>query len=404
MTYDCLWPAAKPSVGSRAQDIPTVKPPETAEDLAEALRRQALHDRTIQLEGNGTKRQMAGPIEDADESISTSGLNQVLDYEPRDLAISVQAGVPWRDLTALVGRSRQMIPLDPPFAAGATVGGVVAANCSGPRRRLYGTARDLVIGMQFATLQGKLVESGGMVLRNAAGLDMAKLMIGSFGTLAAITVVNFRLLPMPEAEKTFLVPFDSAREAMSARDRILGSGLAPAALDLLNPAAAAAVADKLWLLAVRAGGSPTALARYREHPVLRDSLVLEDDSQGSLWGQLEEFTPRFLAANPHGVVVRASCTLKELGDVVASFQGPALARAGSGVCYGCFEQPLAAAEWLDAAGRRDWKAVVEFASGEDKPGLNLWPSPGGDFEIMQRVKCLFDPGVLLNRGRLYRLI
>ena len=86
-----------------------------------------------------------------------------------------------------------MVPLDPPFSAGATVGGVVASNSSGPRRRLYGTARDLVIGMQFATLEGKLVQSGGMVVKNVAGLDMAKLMIGSFGTLAAIAVVNFKL-------------------------------------------------------------------------------------------------------------------------------------------------------------------------------------------------------------------
>jgi FAD/FMN-containing dehydrogenase len=119
---------------------------------------------------------------------------------------------------------------------------------------------------------------------------------------------------------------------------------------------------------------------------------------------VEEFTPQFLAGRPNGVVVRVSCTLKELENVVGSFEGPAVARAGSGVCYGYFEQPVAAAEWLDRSVGRDWKAVIEFASGEDKPGLNLWPSPGGDFEIMQRVKRLFDPGIVLNRGRLYRLI
>jgi FAD/FMN-containing dehydrogenase len=108
--------------------------------------------------------------------------------------------------------------------------------------------------------------------------------------------------------------------------------------------------------------------------------------------------------HPNGAVVRASCTLKELEGVTASFEGPAIARAGSGVCYGYFEQAAAAAEWLDAARQREWKAVMEFAPGEDKPGLNLWPSPGGDFEIMQRVKRLFDPGNVLNRGRLYRRI
>jgi glycolate oxidase FAD binding subunit len=332
-----------------AQDIRTVKPPETAQDMAEELRRQALHDRTILLEGNGTKRQMAGPVEGADEYISTAGLNRVIEYQPRDLTISVEAGVPWRDMTALLAQNRQMVPLDPPFAEGATVGGVVAANCSGPRRRLYGTARDLVIGMQFATVEGKLVQSGGMVLRNAAGLDMAKLLIGSFGTLAAITVVNFKLTGMPEVEKTFLAPFGSARDAILGRDRILASGLEPSALDLLNPAAAQTVADKVWLLAVRAGGNGATVRRFQNHPALRDSLVLEDASQGSLWRQVEEFTPQFLAARPNGAVVRASCTLKELEAVVESFEGPAVARAGSGVCYGYFEQPVAGAEWMDGA-------------------------------------------------------
>ena len=386
------------------QDIRTVTLPETAEDLADELRRQAVHDRTILLEGNGSKRQMAGPVEDADESISTARLNRVLNYEPNDLTISLEAGVSWQSLTALLAQNRQMIPLDPPFARGATVGGVVAANCSGPRRRLYGTARDLVIGMHFATLTGKVVHSGGMVVKNVAGLDMAKLMIGSFGTLAAIAVVNFKLVPMPEVERTFLAPFASAAEAMAARDRILASGLQPAALDLLNPAVGKTVADEVWMLAMRASGNQAAVERSQREADLRDALVLEGAEHRSLWNQLEEFTPDFMAGHPNGAVVRASCTLKELESVAASFEGPVIARAGSGVCYGYFEQASATAAWIEAAARNNWKAVIEFASNQDKPGLNLWPSVGGDFEIMKRVKRLFDPGDVLNRGRLYRLI
>src|SRR5207247_11264310 len=109
------------------------------------------------------------------------------------------------------------------------VGAVVSRNCSGPRRRLYGTARDLVIGMTFATVEGKLVKSGGMVVKNVAGLDMGKLMIGSFGTLAAIAVVNFKLQPMPQVERLFLMSFDHLDAAVAARDRILKSALQPAA-------------------------------------------------------------------------------------------------------------------------------------------------------------------------------
>src|ERR1017187_3889515 len=124
-----------------------------------------------------------------------------------------------------------MVPLDPPFADSATVGGVVASNGSGPRRRFYGTARDFIIGMRFATLEGKLVQSGGMVVKNVAGLDMAKLMIGSFGTLAAIAVVNFKLVPAPEAEQFFPLPFRSIDEAIAARNQVLASPLQPVAID-----------------------------------------------------------------------------------------------------------------------------------------------------------------------------
>jgi FAD/FMN-containing dehydrogenase len=116
---------------------------------------------------------------------------------------------------------------------------------------------------------------------------------------------------------------------------------------------------------------------------------------------VEGFTPQFLAAHEDGTVVRASCTLKELEALMASFPGAAIARAGSGVCYGYFEQSRAAAEWLARAVQHGWKSVIEFASDPCRRTLDLWPAPGGDFELMKRVKNLFDPSNLLNRGRLY---
>jgi glycolate oxidase FAD binding subunit len=377
--------------------------PETAAELAELLRRPALHNRTIALEGSGSKRLMAGPNQPSDESFSTVNLKRVRGYEPRDLTIGVEAGLRWSELTRLVGEHRQMVPLDPPFADCATVGGVVAANTSGPRRRLYGTARDAIIGMEFATLEGKLVRSGGMVVKNVAGLDMAKLMIGSFGTLAAITAINFKLTPMPELERSFLVAFDTLAPAIEARNRLLRSQLQPAAIDLLNPAAGAGVGHASWLVAVRAGGNSAAIDRYtREISQLGDAAAFDDSRQKTLWSRIEEFTPAFLAAHPDGAVARASCTLKGLEAVMASLPGPAVARAGSGICYGYFEHAADAAAWAAGAAELGAKAVVEFAPEESKSGLDLWPAPGPDWEIMRRVKHLFDPDNLLNRGRLYR--
>src|SRR5947208_1773409 len=205
-----------------------VATPESPEELASALSAAAAEKHTITLGGRFSKNKMAGPVARSDVTIATTSLARVLSYEPNDLTISVEAGVRWAEMSRLLAENRQMVPLDPPFAGAATVGGVVSANCSGPRRRLYGTARDLVIGMTFATVEGKLVKSGGMVVKNVAGLDMGKLMIGSFGTLAAIAVVNFKLQPMPQVERLFLLTFDTLHAAIAGRDRILNSVLQPA--------------------------------------------------------------------------------------------------------------------------------------------------------------------------------
>jgi glycolate oxidase FAD binding subunit len=379
--------------------------PSTPEELADVLHRNALHDRTMVLQGNDSKRLIAGPIEHADELVSTTALRRVREYEPNDLTISVEAGLPWSDLTALLAEHRQMVPLDPPAASRATVGGVISSNSSGPRRRLYGTARDLVIGMTFATVEGKLVQSGGMVVKNVAGLDMAKLMIGAFGTLAAVATVNFKLQPMPEIERSFLIAFPGSAEAIAARDRILASPLQPAALDLLNPSAGATVGNQAWLLAVRAGGNAAAVDRYeRELAAMGDAVAFEDARQETLWSHIGDFTPSFLAAHPDGAVVRASCTLKGLAAAVQSFPGPSVARAGSGVAYGYFDRAENAATWLAGPGRQAGAVVIEYSPDPWKRTAELWPSPGGDLELMRRVKALFDPSNLLNRGRLYRRI
>jgi glycolate oxidase FAD binding subunit len=281
-----------------------------------------------------------------------------------------------------------MIPLDPPFAAGATVGGILAANSSGPRRRLFGTARDLVIGMQFATLEGKLVSSGGMVVKNVAGLDMAKLMIGSLGTLAAIATANFKLIPMPRATRTFVMPFNSAAAAMEGRALIYESSLQPYALDILNPAACRLIGRYGYLLLAQAGGSEALMDRYRRS--LQTAEMISGNEEASLWNAVREFTPSFLARNPEGAVVRVSRTVTSLDSVIELPQ-PVVSRAATGVSYVYYDR----CEDCPAAD------VIEYSPVNRKSNLKLWPSPGGDFPIMQKIKHMFDPQNLLNPGRLY---
>src|SRR2546428_569155 len=154
-----------------------VATPESPEELASALSAAAAEKHTITLGGRCSKNTMAGPVARSDVTIATTSLAGVLSYEPNGLTMSVEAGVRWAEMSRLLAENRQMVPLDPPFAGAATVGGVVSANCSGPRRRLYGTARGLGIGKNLAPGEGKLVETGGMVVKNVAGADLGKALV-----------------------------------------------------------------------------------------------------------------------------------------------------------------------------------------------------------------------------------
>ena len=341
--------------------MPALEPTSDAE-LAKCLIEAAQAGRSIRL----------------GDTITTREMTRVLQYEPRDLTISVEAGVRYAELKRLLAADGLMIPLDPPWSDTATVAGVISANRSGSRRRLYGTARDLVIGMRFATLEGALVDTGGMVVKNVAGLDMAKMLIGAFGTLAVIASVNFKLIPLPKHSRTIVFEFKTSREAFVLRNRVLKSILPVAALDVLNPAAAVRCGHEGWVVALRA---VNAVERYPvEFPGGRDV------NCEPFWASIQEFTPRYLEDHPSAVVTRYSTTHTAMPDLMEACGGVSLARAGNGVVY-CHDGKV-----VETA-----KRVVEHGP----PGIERWPSPGGDLQLMQRVKEMFDPQGLLNPGALY---
>lgn len=373
--------------------------PSSPAELAEALAQASGRNEGIQLEGAGTNRRMAGPCADTGLRISTRKLNRVLLFEPRDLTISVEAGLPWKDLECVTQEHGLWAPLEPPNADHSTVGGVIASNLSGPRRRLYGTARDIVIGMSFATLEGHVAESGGMVVKNVAGLDIQKLLIGSFGTLAAIASVNFKLAPAPEATLTFAYTFPEADLAVALRDRVLRGFLQPSALEVLNPAAASLCGLSGYTVLIRAQGAEPVLARYRRE--LEGSEVVEGDRELSLWRAIRYFPASLLESSASSTVVRVAWSLPDLHALLATTSAPLLARAGSGAALIGFPSPDDAVAWMNAQSERPWSRIIDYCSEDDKRKLDLWPAPGPDLELMQRMKAVFDPQGLLNPGRLY---
>lgn len=364
--------------------------PAHSQEAAAVLREASAHSRLVNVRGAGTKTRMGGPAQPADLTLSTSALRRVLVYEPKDLTLSVEAGLPWAELTALLAAEKQMLPLDPPHAARATAGGVVLANCSGPRRRQYGAARDMVIGMTYVTSDGTVADTGGLVVKNVAGLDVQKALIGSFGTLAVVTVLNFKLAPLPEATLTFLLSYASARDLTDARNRLLAGALQPVALDAFSPAAAASFGLDGWCLAVRASGGAPVIARYQRE--LAGAEVLEGAREAALWRQVEEFPAA------HAYVVRAGHPISALDAVMASHNGPVVTRAGTGVSYLAFDARQALLEWWNGPACTAWSRVVESSPGDLD---EYWAAPGAELDWMKQLKAAFDPHNLLNRGRLY---
>lgn len=378
----------------------TVLQPDSPQALAATLAEAQAAQRPIRLGGAFTKDRFGGPLVATDNLISTARLSRVLEFEPRDLTISVEAGLPYRDLQALLARHHLMVPLDPPFADTATIGGTIATNLAGPRRHAFGTARDLLIGMTFATMEGKLVQSGGMVVKNVAGLDMAKVMVGSCGTLAAIASVNFKLISAPERTATFVLPFATLADAMKARRALLDGVLQPLAFDIVNPVAAARFGHPgRALLLLQAGGNEHVVLRFRKE--LPQAEVVAGDAEQALWQGVREFPAQFLETDPEGIVVRVGAPPSEIGAVLDSCPGMALARGGVGVAYACFPTTDLAASWLARTAERGWKPVVEFAPDAARRSMTLWPVTGSDFAIMESIKRMLDPDRLLNAGRLY---
>ena len=408
--------------------------PESAEQLCAVVRLAASERWRIAPAGNLTKPGMGGVPREIDLVVALNRLNRVTDYQPADLTVTAEAGASVEALANVLGEQGQMLPLDVPFAAaGATVGGVMATFSSGPRRLGYGSVRDLAIGVRFVTLDGKLAKGGGKVVKNVAGYDMMKMLIGSFGTLAIIADATFKVLPVPKSSTTLIAGFAGVRQAFAARDRILNSPLAPQALDFMDKESGSLIgADVLreapFSLAVHAAGPEPAVERVRRelpemvrHEGGTTIAFLDGDRERQFWNAVQETTPAALRLRREIAVLKISAILSQLPTVVEEAHRTAaqhglgsaiVARAGTGIVY-CYLWPqsggdlstermaMACEILLSDAERLGGYAAIEWCPFELKSTLRQWGPVGDDFALMQRLKREFDPERLLNPGRLF---
>ncbi|MGH2604932.1 MAG: FAD-binding oxidoreductase, partial [Dehalococcoidia bacterium] len=200
-------------------------------EAAAIVRDHAKDGATVVCRGSGTKQDWGSPCSREHVWIDTRSLTGVVEHAAGDLVVVVRAGTLMAELQEVLAKAGQQLAIDPGFAD-ATVGGTVAANVSGPRRMAYGTLRDLLIGITVVRPDGVIARSGGKVVKNVAGYDLAKLFAGSYGTLGLITECAFRLHPIPMGTASVSAAFADAQEAEPAIAAVLRSQLAPTELEV----------------------------------------------------------------------------------------------------------------------------------------------------------------------------
>lgn len=359
-----------------------VAAPASTEEAAALLRAAAERDLAVVVRGGGTKVDWGNPPERLDLIVDTRRLAGVVEHAAGDLIAVVRAGTPMADLKL----GDQQLALDSP---GATVGGTVSTNTSGPRRMLYGTARDLLIGVTVVRPDGTVTRAGGKVVKNVAGYDLGKLYTGSYGTLGLITECVFRLHPLPAAASVVRTRVAAAAAAGRLVAAVLDAQVVPSALEV--DAAPGGDVE----VAVLLEGSPAGV-RDRAATVAR-ILGAADEGCPDWWGRLPW--------QPGDVGVKVTAALSRVPDVMAVAQELGVAirgSAGSGALYAGVPAAADGAGAVErlraAAARAGGHAVVLTAPPEVRARLDMWgPVPG--LALMRRVKEQFDPGRRFAPGR-----
>ncbi|MEU6641220.1 FAD-binding protein [Saccharomonospora sp. NPDC046836] len=332
---------------------------------------------TVQIQGAGTAAGWAGAPEPAATVLDTTRMTGVLAYNPADMTVAVRAGTPLRELQAELAGNGQRVAFDAARAEqGATVGGLIATADSGPLALTYGSLRDLVIGATIVLADGTVARSGGHVIKNVAGYDLAKLLHGSYGALGLLAEVVLRLHPIPAATRTVALDCSLPTAAERAATA-LHSAVEPVSLEWADGT----------LLVRLVGTADGTEARARHLAGTLGATVLSEESAEAAWARHAERVT--------DAVVRLGCRPSRLPGLLAECGGTAVAGLGTGI--GTVTVPL------DDVGRvHDAVTAVGGTSvtrRRPKEGMRAWGQPPSAIRVLQAVQRELDPGGRLCPGR-----
>ena len=401
--------------------------PEDEAQLSDALRLADEHDATVFPRGGGSHLPLGATPDRVDMVLSVERMRRQLAYEPGDMTTTVQAGMPLGELQDVLKAEGQFVALDPPATAATTIGGVIATNASGPRRLLYGTARDLVLGLSVVGADGTRSKAGGRVVKNVTGYDLTKLYIGSLGTLAVVHELTFKVHPLPPGEATIGVTCAGHNDILPILDTLLRLPLRLNSLELLNAATLDALRtasgiglpDAPYLFLARLEGEPAVTTsqtqRIRETLgglALSQPAITNDwqpEEHGRIWTTLTT-----QALQDGFVTVKVGLRITDLAPFCADLEAQAAeptwllhAHAGSGIVSVQIpaddsdeETLFARIQALDGCvGHCNGHRVIERAPIGVKRRCEVWGPVGDNFAVMQALKTTYDPRWRLNPGR-----
>ena len=329
------------------------------------------------IRGGGTKDFYGQAL--AGDALETAAYAGIVDYDATELVITARAGTPLADVEAAMAASGQMLACEPPrFGAGATLGGMVAAGLSGPRRPYAGAVRDIVLGVRILDGKGDDLSFGGRVMKNVAGFDVARVMAGALGTLGVLTEISLKCVPLPKVEATLVLEYPADVAIRTTNE--WGS----------KPLPVSATCHHAGRLAVRLSGAAPAVDAAAKRI---GGVAMADGA--ALWRSVREQTHPFFAG--------ASAPLWRLSvkptAPVADLSGEQLIEWGGALRW------LVAGEGTDPAKVREWAKAngghaTLFRAGDKSAGA-FHPLPPSMHALHRRLKATFDPAGILNRGRLY---
>ena len=410
--------------------------PVTEQQLSEVVASANRDGAALYPRGGGTRTDLGGVPDRPGIVVDTTNINRLVAHNPADLTATFQAGATFQLVSEVLSQQGQFLAIDPPIPGRATIGGTLAAGVGGPTRWHFSHSRDAVIGMKVVQPDGRVTKSGGQVVKNVSGYDMSRLHIGGLGSLGIVLEVSFKLTPVPMYEKTVLATFATPRAAMEAAMRVFNSHVMPLAMTGLDgPAAGRIDLDTGGLgfhLAVRLGGRPRTLDRQVNEVsgVCRDGGADQIEELGGrsgprLWRALADFGWETEGAPE--LNIKVTVMPDRVGDAIAavqlsrtpSLELATLAHPGFGTIEGSWFSgaagPSAMRSQADSVDRDaivdtvsrvrgkvaqlGGSAVVQRCPTEVKHVIDIWGGEPPGFEVMRRMKSVYDPNHVMNPGR-----